>query len=47
MEVRDGGEQSLGVKVTSTPSGRAHQTNAGAKAATGNLLFLHADTLKT
>jgi len=37
--------QSLGVKVLSAPAGRACQMNAGAKAATGNiLLFLHADT---
>jgi len=38
--------QSLGVKVLSSPGGRACQMNAGAKAATGSiLLFLHADTL--
>ena len=37
--------QSLGVKVLSAPAGRACQMNAGAKAATGDiLLFLHADT---
>ena len=37
--------QSLSVKVISTLGGRAHQMNAGAKAATGSiLLFLHADT---
>ena len=38
--------QSLGVKVLSAPICRAHQMNAGAKAAVGDiLLFLHADTL--
>ena len=38
--------QSGGVKVLSSPAGRAYQMNLGAKAATGNiLLFLHADTL--
>lgn len=38
--------QSLGVRVLSAPAGRAHQMNAGAKAAVGDiLLFLHADTL--
>ncbi|WP_371265287.1 TIGR04283 family arsenosugar biosynthesis glycosyltransferase [Pleurocapsa sp. PCC 7327] len=38
--------QSLGVKVLSSPTGRACQMNAGASAATGKiLLFLHADTL--
>jgi len=51
--VVDGGSQdgtsqlaeSLGVKVLSAPAGRACQMNAGAKAATGDiLLFLHADT---
>ncbi len=37
--------QSLGVKVLSAPAGRACQMNAGALAATGEiLLFLHADT---
>ncbi|MBI1243263.1 MAG: glycosyltransferase [Nostoc sp. RI_552] len=37
--------QSLGVKVISSPPGRATQMNAGAIAATGDiLLFLHADT---
>ncbi|HAA31256.1 MAG TPA: glycosyltransferase [Cyanobacteria bacterium UBA8553] len=37
--------QSLGVKVLSAPAGRACQMNAGAMAATGEiLLFLHADT---
>lgn len=54
MIVVDGGSQdgtvqmaqSLGVKVLSSPAGRACQMNAGAKAATGDiLLFLHADTL--
>ncbi len=52
--VVDGGSQddtvniakSLGVKVISSPPGRAVQMNAGAMAATGDiLLFLHADTL--
>ncbi|NER34774.1 MAG: DUF2064 domain-containing protein [Oscillatoria sp. SIO1A7] len=46
---RDGTVQiarSAGVKVISGVSGRASQMNAGAKAATGEiLLFLHADTL--
>lgn len=38
--------QSLGLKVLFAPTGRANQMNAGAKAATGEiLLFLHADTL--
>ena len=38
--------QSLGVKVLSSPTGRAGQMNAGVSAATGEiLLFLHADTL--
>jgi rSAM/selenodomain-associated transferase 2 len=38
--------QSLGVKVIITSPGRAQQMNAGAKAATGDvLLFLHGDTL--
>jgi len=38
--------QSLGVRVISTAPGRAAQMNAGAIAATGDiLLFLHADTL--
>jgi uncharacterized protein len=38
--------QALGVKVLSSPQGRAHQMNVGAKATTGEiLLFLHADTL--
>ena len=37
--------QELGVRVISSPKGRAHQMNVGAKAATGEiLLFLHADT---
>ncbi len=37
--------QSAGVKVISAPKGRARQMNAGAAAATGEiLLFLHADT---
>jgi rSAM/selenodomain-associated transferase 2/rSAM/selenodomain-associated transferase 1 len=37
--------RSLGVKVIETDTGRATQMNAGAAAATGNiLLFLHADT---
>ncbi|MDB9362309.1 TIGR04283 family arsenosugar biosynthesis glycosyltransferase [Nodularia spumigena CS-588/02] len=37
--------QSLGVKVISSPPGRAVQMNAGAMAARGDiLLFLHADT---
>ena len=37
--------QSLGVKVISSPPGRAVQMNTGAVAATGEiLLFLHADT---
>ncbi|MBD6615528.1 glycosyltransferase [Komarekiella sp. 'clone 1'] len=38
--------QSLGVKVISSPPGRAAQMNAGAMAANSNeiLLFLHADT---
>lgn len=37
--------QSLGAKVLSAPNGRACQMNAGALAATGDiLLFLHADT---
>ena len=46
---RDGTVQiarSAGVKVVSGVSGRASQMNAGARAATGEiLLFLHADTL--
>ncbi len=38
--------QQLGVRVLSSPKGRAHQMNVGAKAATGEiLLFLHADTI--
>ncbi len=38
--------QELGVRVISSPKGRAHQMNVGAKAATGEiLLFLHADTI--
>ena len=38
--------KSLGVRVISTAPGRATQMNAGAAAATGDiLLFLHADTL--
>jgi hypothetical protein len=38
--------QSLGAKVITTTPGRAQQMNAGAKAATGEvLLFLHGDTL--
>ena len=38
--------KSLGVQVISTAPGRATQMNAGAAAATGDiLLFLHADTL--
>jgi rSAM/selenodomain-associated transferase 2 len=38
--------QSLGIKVLSSPAGRAIQMNAGALVATGEiLLFLHADTL--
>ncbi len=38
--------QSLGMKVLSARGGRASQMNAGALAATGDiLLFLHADTL--
>jgi uncharacterized protein len=38
--------QAYGVKVISSTQGRAHQMNAGATAATGDiLLFLHADTL--
>jgi rSAM/selenodomain-associated transferase 2 len=37
--------QSLGIKVVSTPRGRACQMNMGASAATGEiLLFLHSDT---
>lgn len=37
--------QSLGIKVLSSPPGRATQMNIGAAAATGDiLLFLHADT---
>ncbi len=37
--------QSLGVRVLQAESGRAHQMNVGADAATGTLLlFLHADT---
>lgn len=51
--IADGGSQdetvkiarSLGGKVIITPAGRAHQMNAGAAVATGDiLLFLHADT---
>lgn len=54
MIVVDGGSQdetvaiaqSLGVKVITSAPGRAQQMNAGAKAATGDvLLFLHGDTL--
>jgi uncharacterized protein len=38
--------QQLGIQVISSPKGRAHQMNVGAKAATGEiLLFLHADTI--
>lgn len=38
--------ESLGVKVLSSPAGRAAQMNIGAAAATGEILvFLHADTL--
>jgi uncharacterized protein len=38
--------QSFGVKAISSETGRAHQMNVGAKAATGEiLLFLHADTV--
>ncbi len=38
--------QGLGITVISSPPGRARQMNAGAKAATGEiLLFLHADTI--
>jgi uncharacterized protein len=38
--------QELGIQVISSPKGRAHQMNVGAKAATGEiLLFLHADTV--
>jgi uncharacterized protein len=38
--------QALGVRVLSSPKGRAHQMNVGAIAATGEiLLFLHADTI--
>jgi uncharacterized protein len=38
--------QGFGIKVMSSPPGRARQMNAGAKAATGDiLLFLHADTI--
>lgn len=38
--------QALGVRVLSSPPGRAHQMNVGATAATGEiLLFLHADTI--
>lgn len=37
--------QNLGVKVISSPAGRAHQMNLGAQVATGDiLLFLHGDT---
>ncbi len=37
--------QAVGVKVVTAPKGRAGQMNAGARAATGEiLLFLHADT---
>lgn len=52
--VVDGGSQdetiavakSLGIKVLSSPPGRAFQMNAGAAVASGNiLLFLHADTI--
>lgn len=52
--VVDGGSQdetveivkSLGIKILSTPPGRAMQMNAGGAIATGDiLLFLHADTL--
>ncbi|MFB2972592.1 TIGR04283 family arsenosugar biosynthesis glycosyltransferase [Aerosakkonema sp. BLCC-F183] len=52
--VVDGGSQdetvaiakSLGVKVLSSPPGRALQMNSGAAVASGNiLLFLHADTI--
>jgi uncharacterized protein len=38
--------QPLGIQVISSPKGRGHQMNVGAKAATGEiLLFLHADTI--
>ena len=38
--------QAFGIRVISSPKGRAHQMNVGAKAATGEiLLFLHADTV--
>jgi uncharacterized protein len=38
--------QGFGINVISSPPGRARQMNAGAKAATGDiLLFLHADTI--
>jgi rSAM/selenodomain-associated transferase 2 len=38
--------QGLGVKVLTSPAGRAAQMNAGAAVATGEILvFLHADTL--
>ena len=53
MIIVDGGSQdqtvaiakTAGVKVIQSPIGRAHQMNAGAAVATGDiLLFLHADT---
>lgn len=53
MVVVDGGSQdgtrdrvaAVGITVLTAPVGRAHQMNAGAARATGNiLLFLHADT---
>lgn len=38
--------RAYGAKVLTSPPGRAHQMNAGARIATGEyLLFLHADTL--
>lgn len=53
MIIVDGGSQdqtvaiakTAGVKIIQSPIGRAHQMNAGAAVATGDiLLFLHADT---